>query len=197
MCLTCVPSSWARVALLKSSSSLRPSQCSFHKAKHRLNLYHSPYLEYFGICSSYSNFANILKFSHLVNMMFLVNLEILGSLVILAIMVNLTFPLNPVILVYIMILMNLVIFLKLMTLVVLVQSVTNIFEYLNIRIFLIQIFIQIFVCIIFWIGIYSDIRLCQLFGYKYIRIFVCSKISNEYIQIFVQFQFSDSDDVFV
>ena len=44
MCLTCVPSSWARVALLKSSSSLRPSQCSFHKAKHRLNLYHSPYV---------------------------------------------------------------------------------------------------------------------------------------------------------
>ena len=44
MCLTCVPSSWARVALLKSLSSLRPSQCSFHKAKHRLNLYHSPYL---------------------------------------------------------------------------------------------------------------------------------------------------------
>ena len=44
MCLTCVPSSWARVALLKSSSSLRPSQCSFHKAKQRLNLYYSPYV---------------------------------------------------------------------------------------------------------------------------------------------------------
>ena len=44
MCVTCVPSSWARVALLKSLSSLRPSQCSFHKAKHRLNLYHKPYL---------------------------------------------------------------------------------------------------------------------------------------------------------
>ena len=87
----------------------------------------------------------------------------------------------------ILILMNLVIFLKLMTLVVLVQSVTNMFEYFDIRIFLIQIFIRIFVRIIFWIGIYSDIRLCQLFGYKYIRIFVRSKILNGYIQIFVQF----------
>ena len=52
------------------------------------------------------------------------------------------------------------------------QSVTNIFEYLNIRTFLIRIFIRIFVCITFWIQIYSDIRSCQLFEYEYIRIFV-------------------------
>ena len=56
------------------------------------------------------------------------------------------------------------------------QSVTNIFEYSNIRIFLIRIFIRVFVRIIFWIRIYSDIRSCQLFGYEYIRIFVCVKI---------------------
>ena len=52
------------------------------------------------------------------------------------------------------------------------QSLTNIFEYLNIWIFLIRIFIRIFVRIIFWIWIYSDICSCQLFGYEYIRIFV-------------------------
>ena len=56
--------------------------------------------------------------------------------------------------------------------VILDQSVTNIFKYSNIQIFLIQIFIRIFVRIIFWIQIYSDIRSCQLFGYEYIRIFV-------------------------
>ena len=56
------------------------------------------------------------------------------------------------------------------------QSVTNIFEYSNIRIFLIRIFIRVFVRIIFRIRIYSDIRSCQLFGYEYIRIFVRSKI---------------------
>ena len=51
----------------------------------------------------------------------------------------------------------------------LLQSVTNLFKYSNIQIFLI---IRIFIRIIFWIGIYSDIRSCQLFGYEYIRIFV-------------------------
>ena len=56
------------------------------------------------------------------------------------------------------------------------QSVTNIFEYSNIRIFLIRIFIRVFVRIIFRIRIYSDIRSCQLFGYEYIRIFVRGKI---------------------
>ena len=48
--------------------------------------------------------------------------------------------------------------------------------YSNIQIFLIRIFIRVFVSIIFWIRIYSDIRSCQLFGYEYIRIFVRSKI---------------------
>ena len=56
------------------------------------------------------------------------------------------------------------------------QSVTNIFEYSYIQIFLIRIFIRVFIRIIFWIRIYSYIRLCQLFGDKYIRIFVHVKI---------------------
>ena len=40
------------------------------------------------------------------------------------------------------------------------QSVTNIFKYSIIQIFSIQIFIRVFVRIIFWIRIYSDIRSC-------------------------------------
>ena len=52
------------------------------------------------------------------------------------------------------------------------QSVTNIFEYSNIQIFLIRIFIRVFVPIIFRIRIYSDIRSCQKCSYEYIRIFV-------------------------
>ena len=52
------------------------------------------------------------------------------------------------------------------------QSVTNIFEYSNIQMFVIRIFIRIFVRIIFGIQIYLDIRWCQLFRYKYIQIFI-------------------------
>ena len=74
------------------------------------------------------------------------------------------------------------------------QSVTNIFEYSNIRIFLIRIFIRIFVRIIFWIRIYSDIRLCQLFGYEYIRIFIRSKILIRIYSDLRSYQFSDSDN---
>ena len=59
---------------------------------------------------------------------------------------------------------------------VLIQSVTNIFEYSNIQIFLIRISIRILVRLIFWKRIYSDICSCLLFGYKYIWIFVRSKI---------------------
>ena len=127
VCLTCVPSSWARVALLKSLSSLRHSQCSFHKAKHRLNLYHSPHVS--GI---FWNLLIIFRFCQYVAIL------TFGKSVVssesgnswesddsLAIMVNLTFPLNPVILVYIMFLMNLVIFLKIIALVVLVKVVTQ------------------------------------------------------------------------
>ena len=68
-----------------------------------------------------------------------------------------------------------------------------IFEYLNIQIFLIRISIRVFIRIIFWIRIYSDIRSCQLFGYIFIRIFKCwfgcsfvSKFWYEYIRIFVR-----------
>ena len=43
------------------------------------------------------------------------------------------------------------------------QSVTNIFEYSNIQIFLNRIFTLIFVVINFSIRIYSDIHLCQIF----------------------------------
>ena len=77
-----------------------------------------------------------------------------------------------------------------------VQSVTNIFEYSNIQIFLIQTFIQIFVRIIFWIRIYSDIRSCQLFGYEYIRIFVRSKILIRIYSNICLNPFSDSNNVF-
>ena len=77
------------------------------------------------------------------------------------------------------------------------QSVTNIFEYSSIRIFLIRIYIRIFVRIIFWIQIYSDIRSCQLFGYEYIRIFVRSKILIRIYSDLRSYQFSDSDNVFV
>ena len=76
------------------------------------------------------------------------------------------------------------------------QSVTNIFEYSNIRIFLIRIFIRIFVRIIFWIRIYSDIRSCQLFGYEYIRIFVRSKILIRIYSNICSNPFSDSNNVF-
>ena len=51
-----------------------------------------------------------------------------------------------------------------------------------------------------WIRIYSYIRSCQLFGYKYIRIFVRSRFWYEYIRIFICTNFqdtTDSDDVFV
>ena len=77
------------------------------------------------------------------------------------------------------------------------QSGTNKFEYSNIRILLIQIFIRIFVRIIFWIQIYSDIRLCQLFGYKYIRIFVRSNILIRIYSYIRSYKFSESDNVFV
>ena len=86
-----------------------PSQCSFQTAQTGTGTTVHTYLEYLEICSSYSDFANILQFSYLVNLMILVKMAILVSLVILAIMVNLTFPLNPVNLVYLMILKNLVI----------------------------------------------------------------------------------------
>ena len=85
---------------------------------------------------------------------------------------NIVFFVNMLILMNMFILMKLGISVNIAKLVILVQSVTNIFEYSNIQIFLIRIFIQIFVRIIFWIRIYSDIRLCQLFGYEYIRIFI-------------------------
>ena len=50
---------------------------------------------------------------------------------------------------------------------------TNIFKFSNIQIFLIQIFIQIFVRIIFWIRIHSDIHSCHfldtnIFGYSFV-----------------------------
>jgi len=77
------------------------------------------------------------------------------------------------------------------------QSVTNIFEYLNIRVFLIRIFIRIFVRIIFLIRIYSVIRSYQFFGYEYIRIFVRSNILIQIYSDICSYQFSDSDDVFV
>ena len=70
------------------------------------------------------------------------------------------------------------------------QSVTNIFEYSNIRIFLIRIFIRVFVRIIFRIRIYSDIRSCQLFGYEYIRIFVRGKILIRIYSDISLYQFS-------
>ena len=70
------------------------------------------------------------------------------------------------------------------------QSVTNIFEYLNIRIFFIRIFIRVFVRIIFRIRIYSDIRSCQLFGYEYIRIFVRGKILIRIYSDIRSYQFS-------
>ena len=59
---------------------------------------------------------------------------------------------------------------------VLDQSVTNIFEYSNIRIFLIRIFIRTFVRIIFCIRIYSDIRsyrnfVTNIFGYSFVSKF--------------------------
>ena len=69
--------------------------------------------------------------------------------------------------------------------------------YSNIRIFLIQIFIWIFVHIIFWIRLYSDIRSYQLVGYEYIRIFIGSKILIRMYSDFHPYQFSDSNDVFV
>ena len=104
VCLTCAPSSWARVALLKSLSSLRHSQCSFHKAKHRLNLYHSPYLSKIFwnllIIFRFCQYVAILTFSESVVSSESGNSWESGDS--LAIMVNLTFPLNPVILVYIM-----------------------------------------------------------------------------------------------
>ena len=69
--------------------------------------------------------------------------------------------------------------------------------YSNIRIFLlIQIFIRIFVCFIFWIRIYLDIRSCQLFGYEYIRIFVRSKILIRIYSNICSNPFSDSNNVF-
>ena len=71
-----------------------------------------------------------------------------------------------------------------------VQSVTNIFEYSNLRIFFIRIFIRVFVRIIFRIRIYSDIRSCQLFGYKYIRIFVRGKILIRIYSDIRSYQFS-------
>ena len=70
------------------------------------------------------------------------------------------------------------------------QSVTNIFEYSNIQIFLIQIFIRVLVRIIFWIRIYSDICSCQLFGYKYVRIFVRGKILIRIYSDIRSYQFS-------
>ena len=73
---------------------------------------------------------------------------------------------------------------------------TNIFKYSNIRIFLIPILIRIFVLIIFWIRIYSDICSCQFFEYEYILIFVRSKILIRIYSDFRSYQFSDSDDVF-
>ena len=54
--------------------------------------------------------------------------------------------------------------------------------YSNIWLFLIQMFIRIFVRIIFWKLIYLDIRSCELVGYKYIRIFVRRKI---FVQIYL------------
>ena len=128
VCLTCAPSSWARVALLKSLSSLRHSQCSFHKAKHRLNLYHSPHVSGIFwnllIIFRFCQYVAILTFGESVVSSESGNSWESGDS--LAIMVNLTFPLNPVILVYIMFLMNLVIFLKIITLVVLVKVVTQV-----------------------------------------------------------------------
>jgi len=69
--------------------------------------------------------------------------------------------------------------------------------YSNIQIFLIRIFIRIFVHIIFWIRIYSDIRSCQLVGYEYKRIFVRGKISIRIYSDICLYQFSDSDNAFV
>ena len=77
------------------------------------------------------------------------------------------------------------------------QSVTNIFEYSNIRIFVIRIFIRIFVRIIFWIRIYSDIRSCQLFGYEYIRIFVRSKVLIRIYSDIHSYQFSGHKHMFL
>ena len=62
--------------------------------------------------------------------------------------------------------------------------------YSNLRIFFIRIFIQIFIRIIFWISIYSDIRSCQLFGYKYIRIFGRGKILIQIYSDICSYQFS-------
>ena len=66
---------------------------------------------------------------------------------------------------------------------------TNIFEYSNIQIFLIRIFIRVFVRIIFWIRIYSDIRSRQdfysnIFGYSFVSIFR-TQIDSE--DVFVDF----------
>ena len=63
----------------------------------------------------------------------------------------------------------------------------RIFKYLNIQIFLIRIFIRVFVRIIFWIRIYSDIRSRQdfysnIFGYWFVSILRTQ---------------TDSEDVFV
>ena len=63
------------------------------------------------------------------------------------------------------------------------QSVTNIFEYPNIRIFLIQIYIRTFVRINILIRIYSDIRSCQFFD---MNIFGHSFVSKNYSNIFVK-----------
>ena len=77
----------------------------------------------------------------------------------------------------------------------------------NIQIFLIRIFIRLFVCIKVLIRIYSDIRSCQLFGYKYIRIFTrfnfwdtnifgysfIARFWYEYIRIFVCINFQDTN----
>ena len=65
-----------------------PSQCSFQTAQTGTGTTVHTYLEYLEICSSYSDFANILQFSYLVNLMILVKMAILVSLVILAIMVS-------------------------------------------------------------------------------------------------------------
>ena len=65
------------------------------------------------------------------------------------------------------------------------QSVTNIFEYSNIRIFLIRIYIRVFIRIIFWIRIYSDIHSWQdfdsnIFGYWFVSIFRTQKYSEDF-----------------
>ena len=78
-----------------------------------------------------------------------------------------------------------------------IGSKSECYVYSNIWIFLIQIFIRIFVRIIFLILIFLDIRSCQLFGYKYIRIFVRSKILIWIYSDLCSYQYSDSDDVFI